>query len=119
MSRMMQGMVTVSILGLAAVHAPPAVAAVPFFNGTCPGGIDVHADDGGPVYVQGREAALKRFSDSYFEARDSDSGITLSITTNEDDVQMSYTDRSGANGLCNVSESSVRTGDSGAHPLPW
>ncbi|MBH1554761.1 DUF3011 domain-containing protein [Stenotrophomonas maltophilia] len=84
--------------------AAPAMAAVPFFNARCPGGIDVHADEGGPVYVQGREATLKRFNDRYFEARDAKSDITLSISSNEDGTpQVSYTGRGGANGICQVS----------------
>lgn len=89
---------------LSAAFVAPAMAAVPFFNASCPGGIDVHADEGGPVYVQGREAALKRFNDRYFEARDANSGITLSISRSDDGTpQISYTSRGGANGICQVS----------------
>ncbi|WP_260465437.1 hypothetical protein [Stenotrophomonas maltophilia] len=69
---------------LSTTFVAPAMAAVPFFNASCPGGIDVHADDVGPVYVQGREATLKRFNDRYFEARDANSGITLSISRNDE-----------------------------------
>ena len=84
---------------------------MPFFNASCPGGIDVHADEGGPVYVQGREAALKRFNDRYVEARDANSGITLSISSSEGGTpQISYTGRGGANGICQVSTR--------AHPRP-
>ncbi|XFC39034.1 DUF3011 domain-containing protein [Stenotrophomonas indicatrix] len=80
-----------------------AAAAVPFFNGSCPGGLDVHADAGGPVYVQGRETSLKRFNDNYYEARDSRSGVTLSISAAADGgVQLSYTGKGGANGVCQV-----------------
>lgn len=89
---------------LSTAFAAPAMAAVPFFNASCPGGIDVHADEGGPVYVQGREATLKRFNDRYFEARDAKSDITLSISSNNDGTpQVSYTGRGGANGICQVS----------------
>ncbi|WP_285309468.1 DUF3011 domain-containing protein [Stenotrophomonas maltophilia] len=91
---------------LSAAFVAPAMAAVPFFNASCPGGIDVHADEGGPVYVQGREATLKRFNDRYFEARDANSSITLSISRNDDGApQISYTGRGGANGICQVSSS--------------
>lgn len=91
---------------VSAAFVAPAMAAVPFFNASCPGGIDVHADDGGPVYVQGREATLKRFNDRYFEARDANSGITLSISRSDDGTpQISYTGRGGANGICQVSSS--------------
>jgi len=93
---------------LCSAFAAPAMAAVPFFNASCPAGLDVHADEGGPVYVQGREAALKRFSDRYFEARDPQSGVTLSITTGDDGApQISYTGRGGANGICQVSGSAT------------
>lgn len=91
---------------LSAAFVAPAMAAVPFFNASCLGGIDVHADEGGPVYVQGREATLKRFNDRYFEARDANSGITLSISRSDDGTpQISYTGRGGANGICQVSSS--------------
>lgn len=83
-----------------------AEAAIPMFNGTCPGGLEVHADEGGPVYVNGRDTQIKRFSDDYFEARDSASGVTLSITRSADgEVQMSYTGKGGVNGICAVGNS--------------
>ena len=91
--------------------ASQAEAAIPMFNGTCPGGLDVHANDGGPVYVNGKETQLKRFNDNYFEARDSDSGVTLSITRSADGgVQMSYTGRHGANGVCSIRNSGPHDG---------
>lgn len=91
------------VLLAATCHAPTARAAIPAFNGTCPGGVEVHADDGGPVYIDGREAKLKRFSDDYYEARDSNRGTTLSITRSPDGgLQMSYTGQSGRNGVCTV-----------------
>ncbi len=88
--------------------AAPVMAGVPFFNARCPGGIDVHADEGGPVYVQGREATLQRFNDRYFEARDAQSGVTLSVSTNDEGTpQVSYTGHGGANGVCQVSSGGV------------
>lgn len=103
---------------LASAFVAPAMAAVPFFNASCPGGIDVHADEGGPVYVQGREATLKRFNDRYFEARDANSGTTLSISTGDDGApQVSYTGRGGANGICQVSSGgSPVAAEGGRHP---
>lgn len=80
-----------------------AAAAIPGFNATCPGAIEVHADDGGPVYVNGRETQLKRVNDNYFEARDAQSGVTLSISQSPDGgVQLSYTGQGGANGVCTI-----------------
>lgn len=86
--------------------ASPAQAAIPMFNGTCPGGLEIHADEGGPVYVNGRETRLKRFNDDYFEARDADSGVTLSISRSPDgSVALSYTGKGGANGVCSIATS--------------
>lgn len=96
----------VSLAAVLLCSAFAAPAALPFFNANCPGGLDVHVDEDGPVYVQGREAALKRLNDRYFEARDAQSGVTLSITTGDDGApQVSYTGRGGANGICQVSAS--------------
>jgi len=91
--------VTLAALSFAALTQ----AGVPFFNATCPGGIDVHADEGGPVYLNGKEAKLKKSSASYYEA--TDAGIMLSISINPDEtVSLSYTGKHGANGICQVSD---------------
>lgn len=83
--------------------APIASAAIPVLNGTCPGGIEVHADQGGPVYVNGRETSLKRFNDNYYEARDGRSGVTLSLSVAADgSPQLSYTGSNGSNGICQI-----------------
>ena len=80
----------------------PAWAALPLFNARCPGGLEVHADAGGPVYVNGREAQLRRVNDDYYEAGDRSSGVTLSIRRGADDVQVSYTGPGNASGVCQV-----------------
>ena len=96
------------VFSLSLLPASRSEAAIPLFNGTCPGGLEIHADEGGPVYVNGRETRLKKFNDDYFEASDSNSGVTLSITRSPDgDVQMSYTGKGGANGVCTVGGSSA------------
>ncbi|MDP9759011.1 MULTISPECIES: hypothetical protein [Agrobacterium] len=42
------------VLAISAIFtAGQAIPAVPFLNATCPGNIDVHADAGGPVYLNG------------------------------------------------------------------
>ncbi len=88
-----------------------AMAGIPLFNYTCPGNLDVHADQGGPVYINGEQTTLKKFSDSYYEAKGSN--VTLSITTNADEsVSVSYTGPHGANGVC-----SERQPATGAEPL--
>lgn len=113
-------MKTSSLLAATALLALPfalqAQAALPMFNGTCPGGLEVHADDGGPVYVNGKETRLKRFNDDYVEAHDPASGVTLSITTSAGGgVQMSYTGHGGANGVCSVGRHDAR---GGSHDAP-
>lgn len=76
----------------------------PFFNAVCPGGIDVHADEGGYVYFNGKQAKLEKINREYYEA--TGSGITLSIAINPDEtVTLTYTGKHGANGVCEVTDS--------------
>lgn len=77
-------------------------ATIPFFNAECPGDISVHADEGGPVYLNGEEAEFKSFSQTYFEA--SLEHTTVSVTTMPDgSLDVSYTAFGGANGVCRLS----------------
>ena len=77
-------------------------------NATCPGGLDVHVDDGGPVYVNGKEAKLKRSNDNYFEATDAKTGTVISISKNPDgSSDVSYTGKNRANGVCTVASSNT------------
>ncbi|WCM18334.1 hypothetical protein NDK50_12770 [Paraburkholderia bryophila] len=79
-----------------AVHAQ-----IPRLNVVCPGNIEVHADSGGPVYINGKQAALRKFSDSYFEA--SRPGITISVMVKPDkSLDVSYTGSKRAHGICHV-----------------
>ncbi|MBE1208345.1 hypothetical protein [Aminobacter carboxidus] len=85
----------------AATAAGPAFSAVPFFNATCPMGIEVHADQGGPIYINGKEAKLKVFNANYYEA--SHDHVTISLSINPDGTpDVSYTARGGANGICTI-----------------
>jgi hypothetical protein len=71
----------------------PAVAV------TCPGGVSVNASEHGPVFINGAEAQLTTFSDTYWEA--AGGGITASISRNPDGTgSVSYTGPGGANGVC-------------------
>lgn len=91
-----------TLVVLASLIASSAVnAAIPLVNATCPGKIEVHADKGGPVFINGKKAKLKVFSDSYYEAKGS--GVTISLMINPDgSVDMSYTGKNRANGVCEV-----------------
>ena len=80
-----------------------ANAAIPMFNASCPGGVEVHADAGGPVYINGKEARLKKFNDNYFEAKGA--GVTISLSINPDGSPgVSYTGKNKANGICEVKQ---------------
>jgi hypothetical protein len=80
-----------------------ANAGIPFFNATCPGGIEVHADQGGPVYVNGKEAKLKKFNDNAYDAVGG--GVTINIAVSPDgSPNVAYTGKHGANGICQVKE---------------
>ena len=75
----------------ALLAASPAFAKIPLVNATCPGKIEVHADEGGPVYI----------NDNYYEAKGG--GVTISLTIRPDgSPDVSYTGHGGANGVCTV-----------------
>ena len=81
--------------------AASSTAKIPFFNAECPGGISVHADEGGPVYLNGEEAAFTSFSPTYFEAKLAET--TVSVTTMPDGtLDVSYTGAEKANGVCRL-----------------
>ncbi|MEG1680919.1 MAG: DUF3011 domain-containing protein [Stenotrophomonas sp.] len=99
--------------------ATTANASIPLFNGSCPGGLEIHADDGGPVYVNGKETTLKRFNDNYYEARDSSSGVTLSISRSADGgTQVSYTGAGGRNGICSLDSAPAEAAPTRDKALP-
>lgn len=76
---------------------------LPLVNATCPGNLTVHADRGGPVYINGKEAKLKKYNENYFEARDAATGTVVSINNNPDgSVGVSYTGKHRANGICQI-----------------
>lgn len=109
----------------ASLFACTAYAGIPLLNGTCPGNLSVHADEGGPVYVNGKETKLKRFNDNYYEAKDAASGVTLSISINPDgSPSLSYTGKNRANGVCQLGQAAAaakpaaapKTGARESHP---
>jgi hypothetical protein len=94
---------------LASLFAFDAHAGLSQLNATCPGNIEVHVDDGGPVYINGKEAVLKRVNDNYFEAKDAKLGVTISISNNPDgSSDVSYTGKNRANGVCQVKPAAAR-----------
>ena len=88
---------------LVVLAAGTASAGIPLVNATCPGNIEVHADEGGPIYINGKEAKLKKFSETYFEAKGSN--VTISLMVNPDgSPSVSYTGKGKANGVCQVKQ---------------
>lgn len=97
---------------VAPVEAPsasepsPASAAslkprIPLFNAICGDAIEVHANEGGPVFINGEETSLKKFNDNYFEA--SRDGTTISISFNPDgSLSLSFSGPNRANGICTL-----------------
>ena len=83
--------------------SPPVQGRIALLNATCPGEVSVHADEGGPVYINGSEAKLDISNENYYEARDTASGVTVSVSTNPDgSSSVSYTGKDRANGVCTV-----------------
>ena len=73
---------------------------IPVFNAICGNDIDVHANAGGPVFIDGEEAELKKFNDNYFEA--TRGATTVSISFRPDDtLSLTFSGANRANGICN------------------
>ena len=95
-----------------AITATTSLAAIPQLNYTCPGKIEVHADQGGPIYINGKEAKLKVFNQNYYEAKGS--GVTISLSINPDGTpSVSYTGPGRNNGIC--SEATAASSNSNSH----
>ncbi|MCX5578214.1 hypothetical protein [Kaistia terrae] len=98
---MQSKLLAAAILVSVATIGSQAQAKIPLVNATCPTNIEVHADEGGPIYINGKEGKLKKFNDNYFEA--TGSGVTISLTINPDgSPDVSYTGKHGANGVCTI-----------------
>lgn len=95
-------MLKLSAFTLAAILAATAAhAKIPLINATCAQGVEVHADQGGPVYINGKEAKLKVFNQNYYEAHHDK--VTISISINPDgSADVSATWKGGGNGVCEV-----------------
>lgn len=101
---------------LPALLAAPAVQArIPTLNATCPQSIEVHADEGGPVYINGKEARLTVSNPNYFEA--SLAGTTISVSLRPDGTpEVSYARRGSGNGVCRVAGARAGGGDHARAP---
>ncbi|MBK5351413.1 hypothetical protein JFU37_02575 [Pseudomonas sp. TH41] len=71
------------LLALVNVAYADSTPGMPSFDVDCPGKIPVHADQDGPVLINGKEAESKAIDDHHFEAKGQ--GLTLSIFLDADD----------------------------------
>ncbi|MGC5700865.1 hypothetical protein J4P02_11765 [Pseudomonas sp. NFXW11] len=72
---------------------------IPLFNVSCPGNLAVSADQGGPVYINGKVVASSAVDDRHFQVKTAE--VSLSISVEDDDsVTVKYSDKHGASGLC-------------------
>lgn len=80
-----------------------ARADIPFFNAVCPQGIEVHADKGGPIFINGSKGNLTTSNKNYYEAKGH--GVTVSLSIGPDGSPLvSYTRTGGGNGICQVKD---------------
>src|SRR5262245_38814079 len=49
-----------------------AHAGIPPLNATCGDGVQIHADEGGPLYINGKESPLTPLHENSYEARQGD-----------------------------------------------
>ncbi|PZR02276.1 MAG: hypothetical protein DI541_02690 [Aeromonas media] len=80
------------------------MTAIPQLNYQCPGQIQMHSDEGGPVYINGKEAKLKKYSEEFYEAKGA--GVTLSISNTGGQYDVSYTSKKGS-GTCQPGSSAA------------
>ena len=78
-----------------------APGGIPAFSATCPLGISVRANAGGPVFVNGVQATTQAYSTTFYESVQGDVTISTTIGGNGA-VDVSYNKRNAGNGVCNV-----------------
>ena len=72
---------------------------IPMFNATCGESVDVHADEGGPIYIDGDPVTTKQIGDSSYEA--THNGTTVSVEVFPDSsLEIRYSAPEGNHGLC-------------------
>ena len=87
-----------------APSTPAQPRGIPLCNYTCGSGIRVRADEGGPVFVDGKQTTLEKCNDNHCEATEPESGVTVSIALSVGGPpNVSCTARHGVNGVCRSS----------------
>ena len=91
---------TVGIAALAIATPAFANSSAPKFTASCPTGISVKSNGSGKIRINGVKVAVKTFNANSWEARAS--GVAIDIARNGSELIVSYTGKSGANGICQV-----------------
>ena len=83
-----------------------ANAEIPVIKATCPGNIEVRSDEGGPVYINGKESAVTEVRKNYYEAVGEGAQFTVSISVRADgSASEFYTTQHGGDSVCKISGS--------------
>lgn len=92
----------------------PAHAAAPKFTASCPTGISVKSNGSGTVRINGKKATVKTLNANAWTAKIS--GVTIDIAKDDSGLQLFYTAKGGANGICQVSSSAGSAASSAGTP---
>jgi hypothetical protein len=106
--------ITLAIAALTVLAAGTAAEAKPpKFRASCPTGIDVKANNQGRVRINGKDAKIKEYGSDQWDA--SHGGVTISFGIQGNSLQVMYTGKGGANGVCQVTsyEAGQASGASG------
>lgn len=81
--------------------ASPAEARVPAFSAACPGRIDVQADNGGRIFINGQPARVRPFNNRSYEARLGPIVVSVNVGPGGR-LDVSSRMRGTGNGMCQV-----------------
>ena len=86
---------------LVLASASAAVAKIPHLDAKCGDDITVHAEEGGPILIDGKDSKIKTIDDNNYEARDHKILITFVIGA-DGSPTLTYARKNGPSGDCDV-----------------
>ena len=78
-------------------------AGIPLFLALCGNEMEVHAFEGGPIYMNGEIGKFKKLNENHFEATDGRATVSVRIKP-DGSAAVFYTDGSGADWVCGMAE---------------
>lgn len=81
--------------------ASTAVAKIPRLDAKCGDDITVHAEEGGPVLIDGKDSKIKTIDENHYEARDHKILITIAVGA-DGSPTLTYARKNGPSGGCDV-----------------